>query len=363
MYLTPIEINTFSDKLLQWASKIDRQMPWKGELNPYYIWLSEIILQQTRVEQGLPYYERFKAKYPVVKDLADAPEDEVMKLWEGLGYYSRARNLHTTAKYIAYDLKGKFPNTYENIIKLKGVGTYTAAAIASFAFNLPRAVVDGNVYRVISRYLGIDKPIDVTEGKKYFAKIADELLRKDIPGKYNQAIMDFGAIHCMPKKPLCSDCLFKDNCIAYQQKKIHVYPVKSKKIKKRQRFFNYLVLNFEDKVLIRKRVEKDIWRNLYEFPMIESSAILSKDELIQSELWQKFVAQYQPKIIRTSKPFQQTLTHQKIVAVFWEVTVNTPILPTSNDFKIIDKKNLEKFAFPKLFSWYFEDKSLTLTLF
>ncbi|MEM9990488.1 MAG: A/G-specific adenine glycosylase, partial [Bacteroidota bacterium] len=202
-------------------------MPWKGERNPYLIWLSEIILQQTRVEQGWPYYERFKAAYPTIQHLADAPEDEVLKMWEGLGYYSRARNLHFTAQHITYKLGGCFPNTYEDILKLKGVGTYTAAAIASFAYHLPHAVVDGNVYRVLSRYFGKTTPIDSTIGKKEFTQLANELLDSTQPHRFNQAIMDFGATQCKPKLPNCPNCPLQSHCTAFQQKTVNTYPVKT----------------------------------------------------------------------------------------------------------------------------------------
>ena len=201
----------FTKNLLKWFASHHRPMPWKGEKNPYLIWLSEIILQQTRVEQGLPYFLKFKENYPTVTDLANAPEDEVMRLWQGLGYYSRARNLHFTAKYIAYDLNGEFPNTYTEILKLKGVGAYTAAAISSFAYDLPNAVVDGNVYRVLARYFGIETPIDTTEGKKKFTKLAYELLDKKRPADYNQAIMDLGATQCTPKNPNCKNCPLNKN--------------------------------------------------------------------------------------------------------------------------------------------------------
>ncbi|NJN78344.1 MAG: A/G-specific adenine glycosylase, partial [Saprospiraceae bacterium] len=224
----------FTPNLLFWFSKNYRPMPWKGERNPYYIWLSEIILQQTRVEQGLPYFLKFKENYPTIKDLAAATEDEVMLLWQGLGYYSRARNLHFTAKYITYELDGIFPNTYSEIIRLKGVGSYTAAAIASFAYNLPHAVVDGNVYRVLSRYFGIHTPIDSTEGKKQFEKLANDLIDKERAADYNQAIMDFGATHCTPRNPSCSACILSSNCIGFNTQKNDILPVKTKKIKKKE---------------------------------------------------------------------------------------------------------------------------------
>ena len=219
----------FTKNLMAWFATNHRPMPWKGEKNPYLIWLSEIILQQTRVEQGLPYFLKFKENYPTVTDLANAPEDEVMRMWQGLGYYSRARNLHFTAKHIAYDLNGVFPKTYVEILKLKGVGTYTAAAIASFAYDLPNAVVDGNVYRVLARYFGIETPIDSTIGKKEFTKLAYELLDNKRPADYNQAIMDFGATQCKPKKPNCINCPLNQKCIGFNTQKIDTLPIKTKK--------------------------------------------------------------------------------------------------------------------------------------
>ncbi len=271
----------FWNALLTWHSTHHRPLPWKGEKNPYLVWLSEIILQQTRVEQGLPYFEKFKAAYPTVTDLANAPEDEVMKLWEGLGYYSRARNLHAAAKHIANELEGKFPGTYEGIRLLKGVGPYTAAAIASFAFDLPHAVVDGNVYRVLSRCFGIEEPIDSTAGKKLFAKLAQEILENagTNPGSFNQAMMDFGATHCMPKVPKCGECPMQSKCIAFQKNRVDKLPVKSKKLVRRQRFFNYFLFHSEGKIFIKKRTGEDIWQNLYDFPLIESEELVEEPNI------------------------------------------------------------------------------------
>jgi len=300
----------FTKKLLKWYAKSNRPMPWKGEKNPYLVWLSEIILQQTRVEQGWPYFERFRDKYPKVEDLANAPEDEVMKLWEGLGYYSRARNLHFTAKYIAQDLGGVFPKTYEEILSLKGVGPYTASAIASFAYGLPHAVVDGNVYRVLSRCFGIDTPIDSTKGKKQFTQLADELLNRKKPGEYNQAIIDFGATHCTPKNPSCGNCELQDICIAFRDDKQGAFPVKEKKIKKRTRYFQYFIVESPDGLLLHKRVEKDIWQNLYEFPVQETEKILETAELLQEDLFLTFTSGDKNSLQAVSRPFQQMLTHQ-----------------------------------------------------
>lgn len=350
----------FTTQLLKWAKTIDRPMPWKGEKNPYFIWLSEIILQQTRVEQGMPYFLRFQEKYPTVKDLADAPEDDVMKLWEGLGYYSRARNLHFTAKLIANELDGKFPDTYEEIIKLKGVGEYTAAAIASFAYELPHAVLDGNVYRVLSRFFGIDTPIDTTEGKKAFRKLADELLNKKKPAAYNQAIMDFGATQCTPKLPNCGRCVLKKNCQALQQKRVTELPIKSKKIKKQTRYFNYLVLNFEGQVWLKKRTEKDIWQNLYEFPLVETEALADKDILLENETWQEIIGDNDFKVKHISAPFRQTLSHRYIIATFFEMESDYSFFIKKSGYIKVERKNLGKFAFPKIIDLYLKDNSLNL---
>ena len=355
----------FTQNLLKWFSQNHRPMPWKGEKNPYYIWLSEIILQQTRVEQGLPYFIKFKEHYPTVTNLANAPEDEVMKLWEGLGYYSRARNLHFTAKYISKELNGIFPKTHDNILKLKGVGTYTAAAIASFAYDLPHAVVDGNVYRVLSRYFGIETPIDSTSGKKIFSALANDLLPNDKAADFNQAIMDFGATHCTPKKPNCTNCLLKNSCVGFNMQKNDILPIKSKKIKKRERFFNYLLINYDKYVFLQKRIEKDIWQDLYQFPMIESHKMVDSLELEKHETWNLLLKQAKEKPT-ISKNFKQTLTHQKIWAVFYEVVLETPI-----DSKIIEQLQLIKierdkvsnFAFPKIIDLFLKEKTLSLKLF
>ncbi|MEO6833994.1 MAG: A/G-specific adenine glycosylase, partial [Chitinophagaceae bacterium] len=237
-------------------------LPWKGENAPYKIWLSEIILQQTRAEQGIPYYLRFVEHYPTIIELAHAPDDEVFRLWQGLGYYARCRNMLFTARKIANDFGGKFPDNYQEIRELKGVGNYTAAAIASFAFGLPYAVLDGNVYRVLSRYFGIETAIDSTEGKAIFQPLADDVLDKKNPAAFNQAIMDLGAIICLPKHPECSACPVSSACIAKENDLIKLLPVKSKKVKVQERYFNFLLLQFEDKFWLHRREEKGIWKGL-----------------------------------------------------------------------------------------------------
>jgi A/G-specific adenine glycosylase len=352
----------FTENLLKWFATNHRPLPWKGEKNPYLIWLSEIILQQTTVKQGLPYYERFIETYPSVKHLADAPEDEVMKLWEGLGYYSRARNLHATAKHIAYNLNASFPNTYDDIIKLKGVGAYTAAAIASFAFDLPHAVLDGNVYRVLSRFFGIETPIDSTQAKKIFTELANELLDRNRPADFNQAMMDFGATHCTPSNPNCKNCLLSTQCFAFKHKKTEELPIKSKKLIKRDRFFNYLIIYQGENVFIKKRIEKDIWQNLYDFPLLETdrliedlSNIVETDDFVRNTAGEGNLS-----FLKKSQPYKQLLTHQTIYAVFWEFEADEKILLKGDNFLKVEKKNLSTFAFPKVIDNYFNKKVLTL---
>ncbi len=351
--------NTFTKKLLTWFGKNHRPMPWKGEKNPYLIWLSEIILQQTRVAQGLPYFEKFKKAYPTITDLANAPEDEIFKLWEGLGYYSRARNLHFTAKDIRDNYGGVFPTAYEDILKLKGVGTYTAAAIASFAYDLPYAVLDGNVYRVLSRYLGIKEPIDTTAGKKTFTKLSQELLAKKQPADYNQAIMDFGATQCVPAKPNCKICPLAKACIARKEDIVSQLPIKSKKLKKRSRFFHYLIINYGNQVWTRKRSEKDIWQGLYEFPLLETDKLLDRKGLESTTAYQQLIP-LEAEITRVSAPFTQQLTHQKINALFFEITLENPMNNAPEAWKNISREDLKTYAFPRIIDLYLQDKSLYL---
>lgn len=360
MYLS-IEKPLFTKILMDWYDPEIRPMPWKSEKNPYLVFLSEIILQQTRVDQGLPYYHRFKKKYPTISALAAAEEDEIMKLWEGLGYYSRAKNLHSSAKYIVHDLKGNFPSTYKDLLHLKGVGVYTAAAIASFAFGLPHAVVDGNVYRVLSRVFGIEDAIDSALGKKVFESLANDLLDKENSGKYNQAIIDFGAIQCSPKLPKCTDCPFNDYCYAFLNNQVDFLPVKSKKINKKTRYFNYLILNNNDQVFIRKRTKNDVWQNLYEFPLIESDSLLSLDELCKESFFEALSCT-SFKFLHHSKPIVQNLTHQKIISRFIEFKVESPEFNENDGYKIVPRGDLHKFAFSKNIDWYLKDKSLYLEI-
>ncbi len=347
----------FTENLLQWAKEHPRDLPWKDTKDPYKIWLSEIILQQTRVAQGKPYYEKFVRTYPKVENLANAPEDEVMRMWEGLGYYSRARNMHAAAKYIAFELKGKFPRTYKEILQLKGVGPYTAAAIASFAFELPCAVVDGNVYRVLARRFGIETPIDATAGKKEFAQLAQELLDRSNPSIYNQAIMDFGATHCTPSNPNCADCPMRENCIAYHKGLISKLPIKSKKLKKKTRYFHFLMLQTSNKkFVLQKRVKKGIWRNLYQFPLIEGKELLNFDALTKTKKWQIFFSNQNFSLKKVSKNYKHLLTHQTIFIRFFELQLEGIPDNLSNCIEV-SSKEFEQYAFPRVINRFLEDKA------
>lgn len=342
----------FRKNLLEWSARNPRPMPWKGERDPYKVWLSEIILQQTRVEQGMPYYQKFVSQYPRIEMLASAPEDEVMKLWEGLGYYSRARNLHAAAKHIAFELKGVFPASYPEILALKGVGAYTAAAIASFAFGLPHAVLDGNVYRVLSRFFGIAISTNTPAAQKQFAALAQRLLDVQRPAAYNQAIMDFGALICTPLQARCSECPFQSKCQAYETGRVYELPLKTKALTKKKRQFHYLVLQHRGDTLLRKRVAKDIWRGLWEFPLLDGPIEASPLGLHP---------------VRVSAPFHQTLTHQMVTAIFYEIDLpeDTPEQVFKNPVlegcqRVAQKDLKKKIAFPKVIDCFLQNKALTL---
>ncbi len=309
---------SFSSELISWYHENKRELPWRSSKNPYHIWLSEIMLQQTRVAQGLSYYLTFTETFPTVFDLANADEQLVLKLWQGLGYYSRARNLHFTAKHIAENLNGEFPSDFKSLKELKGVGDYTASAIASIAFNQPNAVVDGNVYRVLARIFGIDTPINSTAGIKEFKALAQSLIDRKQPGTFNQAIMDFGATQCKPVNPDCGSCPFRDTCLANKEQKQEVLPVKLKKTKVRNRYFNYLVILTENgKTQLNQRTSKGIWQNLYEFPLIESDTYIKEEELISSSDFKNLsFADYEISLFN-EKPVVHKLSHQHLHTQFW----------------------------------------------
>lgn len=345
-------LSKFPALLLQWnRNKNTRQMPWKGEKDPYKIWLSEIILQQTRVEQGLKYYERFISNFPDVHKLAKAKDEKVYKLWEGLGYYSRCKNLLETARFISKKLNGKFPEKFEDILALKGVGNYTASAIASFAFNLPYAVVDGNVFRVLSRVFGIKKPIDSTKGKKLFTQLASELLDKKHPGIYNQALMDFGAVVCKPY-PLCSICPMKDHCFAFKNDVIDKLPVKEKKIEIKTRWFNYLILENKGRFYIRKRTDNDIWNNLNEFVLIESEKEIDVKKIFKKAEEKNILSKGFYELKSVSPIYSQQLSHQKIMARF--IRIDLKMDPSLKTHKPVSKNQMFRLAFPRVINIYFE---------
>lgn len=337
----------FAKRLLQWHKTANhRLMPWKGEKDPYKIWLSEIILQQTRVEQGLAYYEKFTRHYPTVLDLAAAEDNQVFKDWEGLGYYNRCRNLLHTARYIASELKGAFPASYEGLLQLKGIGPYTAAAISAFAFNLPFAVVDGNVFRVLSRVYGIADPIDSAKGKTLFNELADANLDKKSPALYNQAIMDFGATMCKPAAPKCGSCPMQDICLAYTTGVVNQLPVKEKILQKKLRYFTWLLLEADEKIFVHKRAPGDIWADLHEFYLIETVAKPDWDiEEIGLLLDQQLKAEVQS--VTALKPTTQQLTHQKIMGYFFHVKLRS-IPQALAGQHWLNKSAIGRLAFPKM---------------
>ena len=344
-------MSKFADILIDWYAENKRDLPWRETKDPYRIWISEIILQQTRVAQGYDYYIRFMERFPDVFTLADADEDEVMKYWQGLGYYSRARNLHAAARSIRE--AGEFPKTYEGVLALKGVGEYTAAAICSFAYDIPRAVVDGNVYRVLSRWMGIDTPIDTTTGKKLFAQLAQELMDEARPALYNQAIMDFGALQCTPASPDCLSCPLAETCLALANRSVDTLPVKQHKTKVTNRFFNYIYVRTGGCTFIRKRTGNDIWKNLYEPLLIETDTDLSENALAFEQKLFGVLGETSWRFLRPVKQgVKHVLSHRVIHANFYEV-----VLPddfgTLEGYQKVAEEDLHKFAVSNLVYQFF----------
>ena len=340
----------FDRELISWYMQNKRDLPWRETTDPYKIWISEIILQQTRVVQGLDYYNRFVERFPTLSDLASATEDEVLRLWQGLGYYSRARNMHAAAKEVVERFGGIFPSIYSEVRSLKGVGDYTAAAIASFARNEPCAVVDGNVYRVLSRLFGIDTPIDSTAGKRYFAQLARQLLPENNAGVYNQALMEFGALQCIPGAPDCNSCILNDRCEALAADKVQAFPVKEKKTKRRDRFFSYLHIHFGDSLYLQQRVGRDIWKGLFHFPLIEADRLLELDDLFDSPVFRLAIKEGDYKILGFSEVYKHVLSHQTLYVRFIEIEVaEPPLLPGC---VLVKQSNLDNYALPQLIVRY-----------
>ena len=346
-------MNEFTKIIESWYAEHRRDLPWRDTTDPYLIWVSEIILQQTQVKQGYDYYLRFVQRFPNVQSLADAEEDEVLNYWQGLGYYSRARNMHAAAK----SMNGKFPQTYEAVRALKGVGDYTAAAICSFAYGMPVAVVDGNVYRVLARYVGIDTPIDSTKGVKLFRQLAEDFLDKRHPSTYNQAIMDFGALQCTPSHPHCEACPLQETCVAFREGRVEELPVKQHKTKQTLRYFNYLFIRQGDYTYINKRTEKDIWKNLYQFPLLETdSEMTDNPAAFFSQLEKNFFLTTEMKFRLLKHGVKHVLSHRIIMADFYEVKVPEETeLALSPAFIKVPVSNLDDYAFPVLISNFLKE--------
>lgn len=341
-------------RLEKWYADNARDLPWRHTADAYKIWVSEIILQQTRVAQGYDYYLRFIEKFPTVSSLAAAHEDEVLRYWQGLGYYSRARNMHAAARDVMERFDGEFPSTYEGIRSLKGVGDYTAAAIASIAYNLPHAVVDGNVYRVLSRLFDVDIPIDTPAGKRYFAELADAMLHREQPGLYNQALMEFGALHCVPSGYDCSQCPLQDMCAAYALGKVDKLPVKQGKISMKSRYFYYFAIECNGMTLLHKREGNDIWRNLYEYPLIETEQEVDFIELQRCENYKKLF-ENAGRVTFVGQPYQcrHKLTHRIINATFYTVHVEAI---SSNNFPLVQVplSDIDSYAISRLTEMYLQ---------
>lgn len=339
--------------LLEWYEKNKRELPWRNAPTPYQVWISEIILQQTRVSQGYDYYMRFTEQWPTIADLARSTEEEVLKMWQGLGYYSRARNLHKCAQQIMEQHDGQFPTDINALKKLQGIGNYTAAAIASIAFNQPHAVVDGNVYRVLSRWFDIDTPININEGQQLFAQLADTMLNREQPSLHNQAMMEFGALHCVPKNPDCTNCAMQAHCLAWANGTVAMRPVKLDKVKVTTRYFNYLVIKVNGSLYLHKRSSNNIWKNLYDFPMIENDKPLSISQIISSNEFKQIIGQQGFTIVKVSPTFTHKLTHRTIIAQFIEIKLSEELcdIKTKNIF-LACETDVARYPIPRLIDLY-----------
>ncbi|MEP6595364.1 MAG: A/G-specific adenine glycosylase [Ginsengibacter sp.] len=344
----------FTATLLHW-NKVENQrvMPWKNEKDPYKVWISEIILQQTRVQQGIQYYKKFIKAFPDVQHITNASESQIFKLWEGLGYYNRCKNIIASARYITNELNGKFPEKFNDILQLRGIGNYTASAIASFAYNLPYAVLDGNVFRVLSRFFGIAVPIDNNDGKKIYSIVADQLLDKKNPANYNQAIMDFGATICKPKSPLCNICPLQQKCFAFMNQTVDSLPVKEKFITRKYRWLYYLLIEWDNKLYVRKRITKDIWQNLNEFVLIETPKPVSVNSLQDSIVFKQIFNSEGFIVTSISKIYRQQLTHQTITGRFLRINLKTKL--NIQGYEIIPINQLNLLPFPKFITTYLKD--------
>jgi A/G-specific adenine glycosylase len=344
-----------SEILVEWYRHNKRDLPWRKTNSPYQIWLSEIILQQTRVNQGLGYYVKFIEKYPQIEDLANASIDEILKLWQGLGYYTRARNLHETARTIVNEYNGKFPGTYNQLIKLKGIGPYTAAAIASIAFEEPIALVDGNVFRVLARYFGDHTPINSSRGGKIFTNLAQQLLDTNIPGIHNQALMEFGSLLCVPMKPHCSECPLSAECCAYREDQTAILPVKIGNGRIRKRYFNYLFIISDNKTYLKRRMNNDIWHSLYEFPLVETPSSTTPEKLIDTKGWKKIFGNAKVILKNTTKTYKHQLSHQIIFCNFYCAEIEDDLKLKNNEYLKVTFDDLKSYPVSRLIDKYLAD--------
>ena len=344
----------FAETIIEWYNANKRDLPWRKTTDPYIIWLSEIIMQQTRVEQGTPYFYRFAENFPTVRDFALADEDEILKYWQGLGYYSRGRNMHHTARKVMEEHAGYFPSDYDSLIRLKGIGEYTAAAISSFAANEPKAVVDGNVFRLLSRYFGIDTPINSGKGKKLFTELANELMDKDRAGEFNQAMMEFGSLQCKPKNPDCSICPLQLNCEARRSGKINELPIKIKTLKVKDRYFNYILVIKDEQILINKRPAGDIWENLHDLPLFETLEPETPENLLKSKEFKRCFGE-NPIISSVSAPVKHILSHQILHTQFIKIEGFSEDFKKEKSWFFVNFEDMQKFAQPKLIFRFFEN--------
>lgn len=352
--LSEVDIILFQSKLHRWYKQYHRLLPWREVKEPYLIWISEIILQQTRVEQALSYYQEFIRQFPSVVHLANASEDTVLKCWQGLGYYSRARNLHASAKVIANEYNGIFPKSYENVRRLKGVGDYTAAAVCSFAYDLPYAVLDGNVYRFLSRYFALEEPIDSSSGKKIFAELANRLLDKKYSALHNQAMMEMGAIQCVAKSPDCDSCPLKESCLALKYDMVESFPIKTKKTKVRNRYFYYFFVKYQNGFFLRKRECNDIWKNLYEFPLLECSKSMSTEEVLsQNDILRYLGSDF--VLLRISNARKHILSHQHIYSNCFYVEIKNLNECLLKYFTYVSFDEIAKFPISRLIEIFIDE--------
>jgi A/G-specific adenine glycosylase len=344
-----------SSVLGQWYAIQKRDLPWRKTSSPYLVWLSEVILQQTRVAQGLDYYLRFTTRYPRIEDMANAPLDDVLKLWQGLGYYTRARNMHETAKFIVNNLNGVFPDSFGSLLKLRGIGKYTAAAIASISFKEPVAVVDGNVFRVLARFYGIHEPINTTRGRTFFEKRAAGILDRANPDIHNQAMMELGALVCVPRSPRCEDCPLEKECVARSRGIISLLPLKADKKKQRIRYFNYIFLHHGALTWLSKRTGKDIWHSLYEFPLFETAVPVTREELYALPGWNDLIGASEFSIIGSPQKYRHQLTHQTLHCTFYNIEVKEPLADFQKSLFKTEIGNLGHYPVPRLIENYLAD--------